>query len=520
MPLPALPNLGIVRPVPGADRDTWGAISNTAWGVTDAVFAGDGSGTSVGLRVGTGKVLKVEGSFDLAAGATIPGGNLANGSVTLPKIENINTDRVLGRATAGAGPPEQIICTPAARALLDDADAAEQRTTLGVPKLDGANTFIGDQTVQATGASAGAGPLLALDRASASPDVDDLLGSIEFRGRNLSAAVKTYAAILTQLKDATAASEDGVLLLQSMVAGALATRFTLGQGLFAPGLADKGAGTINALQYFQNDVPLQLFLRGHIDGFVLQNDTTDANNDIVIKSGQATADSNDYLMERGNITKRLDAVWAVGSDQGGLDTGSKTANTWYHVFVIARPDTGVVDVLFSASLSPTLPTSYTKKRRVGSILTTSGNNIKAFTQVGNEFEWVTPVIDLDVGPASGVQNAGLTVPDGIRVVAHFVPGYRLGGSIKNQTLDVHSRDAADQIPHDPTVAAISGATGAAIISPGSPNDGSTPLWSFSGDMWVTTDNNKRVQYRSTDTSGGTRVAIITRGWRDFRGRDA
>jgi hypothetical protein len=42
------------------------------------------------------------------------------------------TDRVLGRSTAGAGAIEEIACTAAGRNLLDDADAAAQRTTLGL----------------------------------------------------------------------------------------------------------------------------------------------------------------------------------------------------------------------------------------------------------------------------------------------------------------------------------------------------------------------------------------------------
>ncbi len=42
------------------------------------------------------------------------------------------SDRVLGRASAGAGAAEEIVCTAAGRALIDDADAAAQRTTLGL----------------------------------------------------------------------------------------------------------------------------------------------------------------------------------------------------------------------------------------------------------------------------------------------------------------------------------------------------------------------------------------------------
>jgi hypothetical protein len=41
------------------------------------------------------------------------------------------TDKLIGRSTAGAGELEEIACTAAGRALLDDADAAAQLATLG-----------------------------------------------------------------------------------------------------------------------------------------------------------------------------------------------------------------------------------------------------------------------------------------------------------------------------------------------------------------------------------------------------
>jgi hypothetical protein len=42
------------------------------------------------------------------------------------------TDKLLGRVSAGAGDVEEITCTAAGRAILDDATAADQRTTLGL----------------------------------------------------------------------------------------------------------------------------------------------------------------------------------------------------------------------------------------------------------------------------------------------------------------------------------------------------------------------------------------------------
>lgn len=81
--------------------------------------------------------------------------NIEDNAVTLAKMATVATDTLLGRATAGTGNVETIPCTAAGRALLDDAAASNQRTTLGlgtsavvntgtsgavVPLLNGANT--------------------------------------------------------------------------------------------------------------------------------------------------------------------------------------------------------------------------------------------------------------------------------------------------------------------------------------------------------------------------------------------
>lgn len=118
----------------------------------------------------------------------------------------------------------------------------------------------------------------------------------------------------------------------------------------------------------------QPYSPGTLYGLTLSNNVTDATNDIDIAVGAArnSIDTANIDLLTG-LTKRLDAAWAVGTNQGGLDTGSVAANQNYYVYAIKRPDTGVVDVLFSINgTTPTLPTNYTLYRLIGAFYRTAG----------------------------------------------------------------------------------------------------------------------------------------------------
>lgn len=64
---------------------------------------------------------------------------LADKAVTLAKMADLAQDTIIGRKTASTGVPEAIACTAAGRALIDDADASAQRTTLGLGTMSTQN---------------------------------------------------------------------------------------------------------------------------------------------------------------------------------------------------------------------------------------------------------------------------------------------------------------------------------------------------------------------------------------------
>lgn len=118
-------------------------------------------------------------------------------------------------------------------------------------------------------------------------------------------------------------------------------------------------------------------LQGYSFGLGLSTNATDAANDVDIAVGSAAADVSPYGLMQLNtaLSKRIDATWAVGNNNGGLDTGAVAAAGTYYIWLIQRSDTLVTDALFSlSSTAPTMPANYDRKRLIGRVERASSTN--------------------------------------------------------------------------------------------------------------------------------------------------
>lgn len=152
-----------------------------------------------------------------------------------------------------------------------------------------------------------------------------------------------------------------------------------------------------------------------IQGLTYANNGTDATNDIDIAVGGAMDSTSARMMVLGSaLTKRLDAVWAVGTNQGGLDTGS-ASDTDYFIWLINRSDTDVTDVLFSTSATaPTMPTNYNYKRLIGWFKRVSGAIVafKTYETEGGGLNlmWTAPTLDINTTVTTARRTDAVKVP--------------------------------------------------------------------------------------------------------------
>jgi hypothetical protein len=280
------------------------------------------------------------------------------------------------------------------------------------------------------------------------------------------------------------------VVTNAMLSQASRKTFKLNSGNTTGNLSDASAAVAS------QNMPM----RGQIAGLTLS--TAGGTGTFGIAVGQATDDGNTEAMVLASAFTKTTAAWAVGSGNGSLDAGSIAANTWYHVFLIKRTDTGVVDVLISANATtPTMPGSYTLKRRIGSMRTDGSSQWIKFFQYGDDFTWDVPIasyINGSVG-TTRITNVTCRTPIGLRLEA------KISANVYNISTNtfwmINSVEQADTAPASNSMFTVTGSVGNYTAST----------------LRIRTNTNAEIAARS-DT-GSSILIVVTNGWNDRRGKD-
>ena len=250
-----------------------------------------------------------------------------------------------------------------------------------------------------------------------------------------------------------------------------------------------------------------LIPQGYINGAQI---TVASTTSFSVSAGQGVSSDNTTVINLASaITKLTGGTWVAGNNQNGLDTGALANSTWYHVYLIFDPATLTTDVLFSANATtPSLPTGYTKYRRVGSVLTgPSTAPLVTIVQNGDRFDLAAPVVEYNATPgattAASQTLAG--TPLGI-VIEAIMSGSIVDPTATNSVLYLSSLAQTDTTP---------GGTNGAITAEIGSAPGADAEASYAG-VRIITNTSQQIRRRVNSTTAA--LILITNGYIDRRGK--
>lgn len=202
-----------------------------------------------------------------------------------------------------------------------------------------------------------------------------------------------------------------------------------------------------------------------------------------------------------NTSLTVESHFGTGSVTGSAYSrdGGKAPSTWYHLSLIRRSDTGVVDALYHVRWTPAaLPTGYDARVYLGSVLTDASSNIRQGTWVpcgmGHvEFRWQATILDVNVtNQGTSAVTRTLSVPPGQKVfaLANLTLLHASGGRAYVRCLD-----ADDEAPSATAAPLASILTTGGIAYP-------------QGEFLIRTDASGQITTRSTVTSTTVRIASL------------
>jgi len=233
----------------------------------------------------------------------------------------------------------------------------------------------------------------------------------------------------------------------------------------------------------------------------LSNSAGDLINDIDATAGWFNFDDGSGQTYYAGGTGQLDVLFSAGGN--GMLDASTIANTTYHIFLIHNPTTVVSKLLASTSVSsPTMPSGYTKKARIGSIIRASGA-ILTFRQSDKQFIWTgTKIVDKAVGSIPTISTTqALTVPAGIAVDALSIFGFYYVSGSANTYLISREPSETDTTPSQTNFDILAYAGGYASSS--------------SGILNTRTNTLSQIAIRASQTGVHT-LGILAKGYIDYQ----
>lgn len=199
-------------------------LADNVWGAVSSIAPADITPQSANLFLAG----PASGSAGAVAARAMVAADIPAGLVDYTRMQNVSTtNRLLGRASAGAGGIEEIACTAFARSLIAAVDAPAARSTLGVTAGGGTVTSV-SITAPAAGITA--------------TGVITTSGSIAIELANDLAAVEALATTgIVRRTGASAWSAGGAINLATEVTGVLpVANFATGTPTGAKFVADDG----------------------------------------------------------------------------------------------------------------------------------------------------------------------------------------------------------------------------------------------------------------------------------------